>query len=274
MMQAAVALSEQQITSVPVAIEWLRQVSHRDFDEEIEYLKRLKDSTEVLDVYRQIFPGQYSVSEAPLFEPDREWPGYTAREGEFLRLLDRQDWLPIHLADEWEWLAERHCGIPVTPLQGYQWCCGDFDAEELPDGYYLGFCVLTNQWEGAAERYKLTKEDLDFGKGIDYKLFDERLSKEADALKFLPVTTDMMNYATGNCFLDASYCNAPDYYPWTVKNIRRLTREYRRAKLIMNGLWKLDDLVEANPVAVYRRVRDIWNQSLNNTTNDDEPVQD
>jgi hypothetical protein len=261
-MHSAIGLSEQQITSVPVAIEWLRQVSHRNFDEELEYLERLKESSEVLEVYRQLFPGQFSTSDASLYEPDHEWAKYTAREGEFLRLLRRLEWLPIQQADEWEMFEERYHGVPVIALQGGEWCCGGYEPDQLSPGYHLGFCVLNEYWEGAAERYGLKETDLDFGGHVDFKLFDERLSKERDALRFLPVTTDLMSYATGNPFLDASCCNYPDYYPWTAKNVRRLATEYKRANYLLRAVWELDDLVEADPGKVYRRVRDLWNQSL------------
>lgn len=255
------ALSRQQITSVPIALEWLHQAAGFGFEEALEYLQRLKSSVQVLKVYQKVFPGQYSISQAPMFEQDREWPEYTAREGEFLRLLNQRDMLPIYLADEWEWLNERCGGIPAPPMQNYQWCCGDFDEEELPDAYYLGMAALTGHWENAINRYQLDKSEMMFNQEVDYTLFDERLSKESDALKFLHVTTDMMQYSTGNSFLDSSYCNNPDYYEWSVENLRRLVREYKQAKLIMKGVWRLDDLIEADPVSVYRRVRAIWNQS-------------
>lgn len=273
-MHAAEQLSTQQITSVPVAIEWLRQVSRSDLDESIEYLKRLRGSVEMLEVYSAVFPGQYSASSASLSEPDREWPEYTAREGEFLRLLDKRNMIPIHLADEWEWLTERMSGIPVIPIQNYEWCCGDFDPEEFGDAFYLAFCVCTDQWEGASSRYQLDPAELYFGPGLDYRAFDEKLAREPDDLKFLPVLTDMMNYSTGNAFLDASHCRCPDFYPWTVKNIRRLALDYQRTMLIADGINRLDNLVMADPLKIYQRVRNIWNESLKEAGSKDEPVKD
>lgn len=271
-MHAALALSKEKISTVPVAIEWLRAVARSDVDDSIEYLKRIKDSVEMLEVYQKVFPGQYAASTASLFEPDHQWAEYTAREGEFLRLLDRQNMIPVHLADEWEWLEQRMSGIPVVPIQNHEWCCGDFDAEELGDAMYLGFCTCTNQWEGVAERYQIEPTELYFGMDLDYSIFDQKLSRQPDALKFLPVITDMMNYATGNAFLDASHCNCPDFYPWTVKNIRRLAKDYQRTSLVADGLGRLDDLVTADPLALYRRVRDIWNESLKEPDKKDERV--
>jgi hypothetical protein len=273
MMYSTAGLIWQKITSAQVGIEWLRQASRSDFTEEIEYLRRLRDSVEVLEVYRQVFPGQFTASTASLFDPDHEWPDYTAREGEFLRLLGRLEWLPVREADEWEYFAERYRGIPVIPIQYSQWCCGDFEIDDLPPCYYLGYCVLNEYWDGPRERYDLKESDLNFGSKIDFMRFDQKLSREPDALRLLPAITDLMSYRTGNPFLDSSSCNPPDYYEWTAKNLKRLGTEYKRANYLLRAVWSLDDLIEADPAAVYRRVRDLWNQSQQVNDKDDYTIQ-
>lgn len=274
-MQLATELSQVQVSSVPAAIEWLMQARGRSFDEEIDYLKRLSSSAEVLKLYREMFPGQYSMSKASMFDADREWPEYTEREIEFLMLLDRQDLLPLHLAIEWEWLQERQPGIPVPPISGFQWCCWDFSADELPDGYLLGYGIVTNEWTPAQERYGLRDEDLPCSNDLDCKAVDEMFSREPDVLKFLPVMTDMMHLSTGNIFLDTTYCcNPTGCYAWTLKDMRLLIRDYKRARMVLNGIGRLDDLVEANPTAAYHRVRDIINQTRSKKSDADRSVKD
>ena len=138
------------------AIEWLKHARSHSAGEALEYLEQLRSSGAILDCYRRMFPSLWTTSTAPTSGWDERYPAHSPREGEFLRIIAGRY---FHMPDDMGWSDdEQHFDtIPVTPMQGDAWCCGDFEFNELRACYYVSLSLFGSAdfWESCAERYHL-----------------------------------------------------------------------------------------------------------------------
>ena len=73
-----------------------------------------------------------------------------------------------------------------------------------------------------------------------------------------------MSYDTGNVWLDNSFCQPQTYYPWTVPNILKLSREFKEARRAYGKMDELDRYLDNHPQEAVPRALELWNASARN----------
>lgn len=247
------------------AVEWLGHARNHSATSALDYLEQLRSSTAILDAYRRMFPALWACSAAPTSGYDDKYPAHSPREGEFLRIMSRHY---FYLPEDDGWMDEEqhYDSIPVTPMQGDSWCCGDFEVDNLRACFHvtIGLNGGTEYWEHVAARYGLDPGEQKPVAEIDYFRYKELCQAEPTALKHLPFALDLMSYDTGNVWLDNSFCQPQTYYPWTVPNILKLSREFKEARRAYDKMDELDRYLDNNPQEAVPRALELWNASARN----------
>ena len=244
------------------SIEWLSHARDHSATAALDYLEQLRSSTAILDAYRRMFPALWACSAAPTSGYDDKYPAHSPREAEFLRIISRHY---FYLPEDDGWVDEEqhYDSIPVTPMQGDSWCCGDFEIDNLRACFHVSIGLFggTDYWEHVAARYQLDPAQHKPVVEIDYGLFKRLCQAEPTALKHLPLALDLMHYETGNVWLDNSFCQPQTYYAWTVQNILKLSREFKEARQVMRKMDDLDRYLDNHPQEGVPRAIELWNSA-------------
>lgn len=241
------------------AIEWLTHARDHSGEAAIGYLEQLRCSTAILEAYRRMFPALWACSAAPTSGYDDKYTAHSPREAEFLRLISAH-YFDLPEDDGYDNEEQHYDSIPITPMQGDAWCCGDYDLENLRACFHVSFGLFGGDeyWQHVAERYELDPEKKPLG-NVDFERFRALCLAEPNALKHLPLAIDLMHYDAGNIYLDHSYCQPPTYFAWTVTNIMKLSREFKEARRAMRKMEELDRYLDNNPQEGVPRALELWN---------------
>ena len=242
------------------AIEWLKQTLDFTGEGALDYLDQLLSSSNILKVYQQMFPSLYGASTATTCGRDAHYTGHSPKEGEFLKIISRH-YFTLPDDEGWQENEDHYDAIPVTPLQGDSWCCSDVEFDNLHACYYVSLCLFGGMeyWEHAVERYALGEDFAAPAGDIDFDSFAALCRAERSPLQHLPVAIDMMQYNTGNEWLDASFCSGVPSLPWSVPNILKLSRSYKEAQRAFDKVHELSRYLDLKPQEALKRALELWN---------------
>jgi len=237
-------------------LECLRHHARETYD------KRLSIALDCLSIYRQLFTEQYARSAAPPFSMQREH--------EFYRLVHTQCF-PLHVDDETDLLTylarEPRFFLPFIPLRGLQrhdWAAGTFEYEKLDLPYQLALIMMEGNNEPVT---LLTKPPITLPPtapplaAVGWSLFTNACKVAGGPLRFLPLAFNLINYKTGNMWLDLPRRAGYVVRAWSLETVSALTLmrvEAEKYDIAMRALhnWFHEDLAGCLGTAVK-----LWNDA-------------
>lgn len=247
--QAALYLLKRMRIRMPLeATEYLQWNSAGDSAREA-YQKRLGILLVEMGIYQEMFPREYTASQAPAFS--------TKREHELYRLINRQAF-PIELSQIEEDSQFFWPLIPLQNLQSHDWnkgCC-PFNKLELVFRLAL---VLSGRRDGGWRSLGIKQEPKPPLAAKEWTIFIYACSVEDSPLKYFPHAFDMTCYRTGNAWLDCPTDRVTGM-EWTHNNIAMLFIARVQATQINYQMKQLNEWLEASPENFNRAV-ELWNQA-------------
>jgi hypothetical protein len=271
-----------------------------DLDDCATAMWELTDPVDILNLYKRYFPEQYAASTAsslplvdyreinPNADPDQFVWGFSARELEFFKLVDRHlfpieaDWL-----EDMALSGERITDIPVTRMLSYsddfEYEMDDLEAGRLISLVLCGLVGLERALEvdGFHDAWAGILEDrLEEGEGPAYRAFCRTLKQICEDLDRSspghPVAGlfDLlcaMHKDTDTAFIDQYDEMQQDSYYWTVESIETLREQFLVADAICDRVINLekafvgefDDITgEVSPYFYLEKAVEIWNQAV------------
>lgn len=225
------------------------------------YDRRVQVAIDCLSLYRQVFPFDYGRSPAPLYS--------TAREHEFYRLVHTHCF-PLVVDEETDLFTyiEREPRfflpfIPVRGLQRHDWSSGNFDYDSLDLPYQVALLLMggNNQPVTLLGRIpvKLPAPAPPLAV-VGWSLFTNACRVDKSPLGYLPLAFDLINYKTGNIWLDLP----PIGYagePWSAEELARLTLDRMKADKYDIAMRTLHNWFMQHPESLIGHAINLWNDA-------------
>jgi len=215
------------------AIEWLRRHTRCGLTASLEFLRLAGESNQMLRLYEELFPAEWTASTKRLFAPSEQSPHYSEREAEFFSLVDRHI-VPLNL----DWIYEDEEGrtpyVPVYPLQEHDWLDNEEQFDQLPRAYQLALALNSTDANPFEELCRLLdyKSEVLPAEKINWKRLRRVMCAGNTPLKYLPTAVDIITYSTGNPLLDWHPENGEPDVNWTIEELRWLGELRRHCELL------------------------------------------
>ncbi|MBW4632976.1 MAG: hypothetical protein KME30_14065 [Iphinoe sp. HA4291-MV1] len=226
------------------------------YRETIIYLENLSQKANLLGLYQKLFPEQWSESTTLLNR--KTYPNciYSDREIEFLQLVN-SNLFPIEFIDEIEAYKEYE-NLVILP-QRLEWWNDNFEDLEISEKFLLsvmgnGYSLKDWQEEFGFEPKCLTNDE-----DIDLQKLVKICNKLKSPIKYLVTSLMILDYSTGNIWLDTTY-ETGYWWEWSEENIILLAEQWQEAIIMLKHFQELTDWIEASVTNRKKLVR-IWNQA-------------
>lgn len=228
-----------------------------------EYDERVKLAVDCCNLYRQIFPRDYARSPAAPFS--------IAREHEFYRLVNAQCFpLLVDVDEETDLLTylerEPRFFLPFIPIRGMQkhhWQAGRYDFDSLDLPYQLAMLLSTGDGQPVTIKGESPVELPPVAPPlavVGWSLFKHSCRVSESPLQYLPLAFNLINYQTGNIWLDLP----PIGYAgeaWSAEQIARLTLNRMQADKYEISMRILHNWFMADPAGRLRHAIELWNDA-------------
>lgn len=261
----------QHLLSVTAASEFLRLVVPIYHPKAAaEYLEPLANTAALLHLYQHFFPDNWRCSTASIYSSSRE--EHSPREMEFLELVNdclfEIEW-HIQFSDEQERLMQ----IPVLPC-GIDWGAWleneSLDSLEpgeqllllLSDNgrFYVESLANNEGLEWYQDAFGIKLKNLAQPEAVNYELLKRLCNEAGEPLTALPETINMLNYNTGNPFLDASNeMGNTEWMDWSVENVVTLAKAWIEKDAVQKRVYGLRCWVEKESCKNFKKVIKLWN---------------
>lgn len=231
------------------AVEYLRMrhFERTQAEKGDSFEERNEIAASVCEIYQQLFPREYRMSQVPIFS--------ASREQELYALIDQRMFeLPEMPADGEYFLP----GIPIQAAQQHDWlneCC---PFASLQTCFKLAL-VLSGRKAGEWRRLGLDRPPAPPVGAIGWTLFRYACLAEGPPIDVFPRIFDLVCYRTGNVWLDAPR-GAAFYLDWGVVTLARLLVARREAQQLYLDALLFNRWLDADPANV-RRAVEIWNEA-------------
>ena len=234
--------------------------------EALERLEAWKERIVLLQLYRGFFPAQFARSRQSVAPAPDNVLGYADREREFFALINAY-LFPVALPEDHLPRGERFPEIPVL-TQAIEW----FDDEEFerlprPVQAFVALVVGFNEmdWDAILPGAPAVLDGM-----RDMDRFRRLCRRAGGVFTDAPLGVEMLDYSTGNLFLDrTSEMGTPDL-AWSEDTVCFLTAEWSEAKTLLDRFNRLVDRFERNPDALIR-LTELWNRALEKKKGNDAP---
>lgn len=249
----------QLIISVPQALSCLRQHTFTISPKQaVEYLEIQLNSSRIISLYQHFFPAQHASSTASLYsnEPSIHSP----LELEFLEHLSNL----IPLADFGLDAAqeERLYSLPITPM-GIQWM-EDLDVESLREEWQI-LLPLSKEGRYFLEAYEGSEwYEAEFGLKMQTIAHPDTIDRSSLTLLDFPKTglnaaLALLDHETNNLWLDAYEWEEREWCEWTIENVEKLAREWKKAQVVLDEADSLIDWLSLDLPNHFQEVLKVWN---------------
>ena len=235
----------------------------------INYLLNISHQYQLLGLYQHFFPVEYQHSQASQerekVDLESELP--SEREREFMRLVNSKLFpLDLYWVNECE---EDSFVLLQIPLD----VCGINGEGAFIDDFGLGQQLLillahpelveTTDSADAAVIHEWALEQILFGE-IDFRKFKRLCAAKGEPLTGAPLAIEMLEQNTNNIFLD---CYDPEYIglcdrKWSIANVNFWTEHWKEADAMLAQINKLLTWLEANPLANFTQLVELWKACL------------
>ncbi len=240
-------------TSAETALRRLRSLRIASARSIVDQLATLGESSGILQMYRHHFPKEYARSRAETAIPTvNDEPGYSERELEFLKLVNRKLFPVNDSLIDWE----RVSVIPIDP-QGIDW---DDDPECYRPALRAAMALASGEdeqvWEGwLPKRLRPANEPRDSKRLA-------RLCRRAGGLTSrFPMLLEWVTQSTGHFWLDITWQTCWEEFLWNDESIELLTKEWKRARKFLRRLYPLLDRIDKHPRYWLPRLVRLWNRA-------------
>jgi hypothetical protein len=234
--------------------------------DDLEYQTRIVTAVMFHELFRHFFPREFRAMAGRLHECDEEIGDISRGEVRFLTLVEER-LFPLPL--DWMWDADceyRTHSVPVMAQQDHDWAnfCCSFEHLQLVYQIVLAFRG-GEEWDALPALYPalrrcprpLTPNSKEF-----WPRFARLCRREQSPLRMLPVVFEMVNYETGNIWIDHHeeiYGEA--HVAWTRVNLTWLARQWRDAQAIFRRTRALNEWLKKSPRARIGRAVALWNRA-------------
>ena len=232
------------------------------------YDKRLRIALDCLELYAEIFPEEFALSQEP--------PYSTGREHEFYRLVEKNLFpLPISEGVSIEEHIEREPNffLPFIPIRGAQkhtWAFGCFDFQEIETAFKVAQVLSQMTGEGGRGWQALcmlfgikdAPAPLEPTCGMaSWTLFTYSCAVEGTPLKHLPLAFHMISYRTGNMWLDLPPLGFIGY-EWKGEDVIKVNAAWMQAQEMGERIAELTAWLDEDPKARIVRAVELWNKAI------------
>ena len=261
--RASLYLASRARVRTPLgAAEYLDCLRHHQQE---NYDRRLQTALDCLAIYRSAFPDQYASSPALPFSIQREHEFYTIVDKRCFPLaVDDENELEDYLEREPRFFLPF---IPVRGLQEIEWVEGGFNFAEIDLPYQLA--LLLSGWtdDGGPATVGGLRSAVDFPRpapplgGLGWSLFVHACRVDGSPLNLFPAAFGLVNYKTGNLWLDLPRHVGFLGQAWTAENVAKLTVERMQASQYDIAMRKLYNWLNEDTRARVTRAITLWNEA-------------
>lgn len=216
-----------------------------------DYVSAVISEQEKYALYRDLFPGDWAVSQASFYRRGY-FVKYSERANELFRLVNDKC---FPLLDYWQDDPESELERFAIPPLNVDLCCEEIYFENISLSYAaaLIFYVPDDAWDFLNQRFKFSRNEFpEINSDSHTKVWDKNGCIFGDLLR-------LVDHSTGNPWLDSDYCQMADWYEFNRETIEELSREYQDAREAFGNLNALDALIEAAPKKMLSALIDFWN---------------
>ena len=247
--------SPPRYVAASAALSHLKRVRFFHPEEALERLATLAETAQLLFLYRKYFPSEYAASTASVRIPigrDGE-SGYSEREQEFLRLVDRHLFsLPEFFFDE-----GRVPNIPIEP-QGIDY---EEDVEALRPSLQAATALMMDDQSAFWDKW--LPANLRPRQGpLDWERFEKLCCTQRGLESCLPLLIQFVSHNTLNLFLDVTWEYSVSEFAWTAEDMDVLIQEWRTGLEFIKRLDPLLDRMEKHPRYWFTRLVQLWNRCI------------
>jgi hypothetical protein len=238
--------------------DYLDCVRHHARD---NYDRRLRVAVNCMSLYRELFPREYARSPSLPFSITREHEFYRLVHTQcFPLIVDQETSLFAYLEREPRFFLPF---IPVRGIQQHDWASEKFDYDELDLPYQLALLMMSgnNQpvhlWDALEMELPAIAPPL---AAVGWSLFLHGCRVDNTPLAYLPAAFNLINYQTGNIWLDLPPIGYTGY-AWSMKEIARLMLDRMQATKFDIAMRTLHNWFMADPATRLRIAIEVWNDA-------------
>ncbi len=240
-------------TSAETALRRLRSLRIASARSIVDQLATLGESSGILQMYRRHFPKEYARSRARTAIPTvNDEPGYSERELEFLKLVNRKLFPINDSMIDWE----RVSVIPIDP-QGIDW-------EDDPECYRPAIRAAMALASGEDDQFWecwLPKKLRPTNGSRDSKRLARLCRRAGGFTGRFPMLLDWVTQSTGHFWLDITWQTCWEEFPWNDESIKLLTKEWNKSRKFLRRLYPLLDRIDQHPRYWIPRLIRLWNRA-------------
>jgi hypothetical protein len=230
------------------------------------YDKRCRVALNAMEIYRASFPEEWANSTSPYLS--------TQREQELYRLVDA-NLFPLLLSEtvdiETHIRREPQFFLPFIPMRGIQrhtWIGGQFHFWEIESAFRIAQVLARmtgaggEGWSALCLNHGIAREPAPAKPlaAVGWSLFSYSCHVEDSPLRYFPIAFHMINYKTGNPWLDLPQVGFFGFQ-WSLEKIMELHLAMVDANRFGDAIVELSKWFDEDPPARIRRAVELWNDA-------------